>query len=568
MPPHANASGPAPEAFCLGRRKTQGERHKGHNRWCTAAFFFFAFSFFLLALSGCTRSEPPADLTVINGAEPDSLDPAIISTQTEMRIVKALFEGLTRLEGKNATAEPAIAHRWDMSPDGAVYTFHLRTNAFWSTGQSITAEDFVWSWRRALAPETGAEYASQLFFIKGAEDYSTGKTNAATGKPFTPEDVAVRALDPHTLRVELIGPAAFFLDLCAFPTLAAVPRFWIEKHGDRWLLAPPVPCNGAYTLEFWRLNDRVRLRRNPLHWDVANIRSELVDFLPIKSSTTALNLYETGAADVIWDKNLVPNELMDVLGKRPDCHKFDYLGTYFFRFNVKRKPFTDVRVRKAFALAVDRKQLAAKIVRSGETPTSHFTPKGMGVYEPPEGWGCDPEQARKLLAEAGFPGGKDFPPFHYLFKTDKLDEQVGVELQEIWRKELGVKMELRAMEPKVYYSAQSALDYDLSRSSWIGDYNDPNTFLDMFMTGNGNNRTGWSNPAYDELIRTANLQTDPKKRAALLRQAETLLIRDDLPIVPLWFYAGVNFYDPKKIEGIHANLLDEHPIHTIARKKN
>ena len=528
--------------------------------------FILHTSYLILCLS-CTRSDPPADLVLVNGAEPDSLDPAIISTQTEMRIVKALFEGLTRLEGKNATPEPGIAQRWDMSPDGVVYTFHLRTNAVWSTGQPIAAADFVWSWRRALAPETGAEYASQLFFIKGAEDYSTGKTNTATGKPFTPDDVAVRALDPHTLRVELIGPTAFFLDLCAFPTLAVVPRFWVEPHGDRWLLQSPVPTSGAYTLEFWRLNDRVRIRRNPRHWDAANILSERVDFLPIKSATTALNLYETGAADVIWDKNLVPNELMDVLGKRPDCHKFDYLGTYFFRFNMKRKPFTDVRVRKAFALALDRKKLVGKIARSGETPTAHFTPKGMGVYEPPEGWGYDPEQARKLLAEAGFPGGQGFPPFHYLFKTDKLDEQVGVELQEIWRKELGVKMELRAMEPKVYYSAQSALDYDLSRSSWIGDYNDPNTFLDMFMSGNGNNRTGWANATYDNLIRTANLQTDPPKRAALLRQAETLLIRDDLPIVPLWFYAGVNFYDPKRIEGIYPNLLDEHPIHTIRRKK-
>ncbi|NDF01177.1 MAG: peptide ABC transporter substrate-binding protein, partial [Verrucomicrobia bacterium] len=217
-----------------------------------------------------------------------------------MRVVKALFEGLTRLEGTNATPEPAIAERWDMSPDGTVYTFHLRSNAVWSTGQPITAEDFVWSWRRALDPVTGAEYAGQLYFIKGAEDYSTGKTNAATGKLFTPDDVAVRALDPHTLRVELIGPTAFFLDLCAFPTLAVVPRWWVEKHGDRWLLAQPVPCNGAYTLEFWRLNDRVRIRRNARHWDAANIRSEVVDFLPIKSATTALNLYETGAADVIW----------------------------------------------------------------------------------------------------------------------------------------------------------------------------------------------------------------------------------------------------------------------------
>ena len=520
-----------------------------------------------LLLAGCTRSERPADLTILNGAEPDSLDPAIITTQTEMRVVKALFEGLTRLEGTNATPEPALAERWEISPAGTVYTFHLRANAVWSTGQPIHAEDVVWSWRRALAPDTGAEYASQLFFIKGAEDFNGGKTNPATGKPFTGEDVAVRALDPRTLRVELLSPTAFFLDLCAFPTLAVVPRFWVEKHGDRWLLQPPLPVNGAYQLEFWRLNDRVRIRANPRHWDAANVRSAVVDFLPIKSATTALNLYETGQADIIWDKNLVPSELMDVLAKRADCHRFSYLGTYFYRYNVKRKPFDDVRVRQALALAVNKPRLVAKITRSGEQPTSHFTPKGMGVYQPPAGLDYDPVRARRLLADAGFPGGQGFPACHYLFKTDKADEQAAVELQAMWQQELGIKVELRQMEPKVYYSAQSALDYDLSRSSWIGDYNDPNTFLDMFMSHNGNNRTGWANAAYDTLLRQANQQTDPPKRAALLRQAETLLVRDELPIVPLYFYAGVNFFDPQKISGIQQNLLDEHPIHTIQRKR-
>ncbi|MBI3875838.1 MAG: peptide ABC transporter substrate-binding protein [Verrucomicrobia bacterium] len=513
------------------------------------------------------RSVPPADLVIINGAEPDSLDPAIISTQTEMRIVKALYEGLTRLEGTNGTPEPALAERWDISPDGTIYTFHLRSNAVWSTGQPITADDVVWSWRRALDPVTGAEYAGQLFFIKNAENYFTGKTNSATGKRFTAEDIAVQALNARTLRVELISPTAFFLDLCAFPTLAVVPRFWIEKHGDRWLMEQPLPVNGCYQLEFWHMNDRVRLRKNPRHWDAAHVRSAVVDFLPVGTPSTALNLYETGQADVIWDKNLVPNELMDVLGKRPDCHLFDYLGTYFYRYNVTRKPFNDPRVRKALALALDRRKLVERITRSGERPTSHFTPDGIGVYRPPDGLGYDPELARKLLADAGFPGGKGFPAFNYLYKTDKMDEQVAVELQAIWQRELGIKMELRAMEPKVYYTSQSALDYDLSRSSWIGDYNDPNTFLDMFMSGNGNNRTGWANTNYDALVRRANSQTDPHKRAELLREAETLLVRDDLPVVPLYFYAGVNFFDTNKISGIQQNLLDEHPIHTVARRK-
>lgn len=519
-----------------------------------------------LGLTGCIRSEPPADLTIINGAEPESLDPAIITGQPDMRVVKCLFEGLTRLEGTNATPVPALADRWDISPDGTIYTFHLRSNAVWSTGQPITADDVVWSWRRALDPDTAADYAGQLYFIKHAEEYNTGRTNAANGKPFTAEDVAIRALNPRTVRVELIAPTAFFLDLVAFPTMAVVPRHWVEKHGDRWLMTPPVPVNGPYLLDQWRVNDKIRVRRNPSHWDTANVRSSVVDFLPLDSANTALNLYETGAADVIWDKNLVPNELMDALRKRPDCHFFDYLGTYFVRFNVTRKPFDDPRVRKALALAVDKRRIVENITRSGEKVASHFTPKGMVIYQPPEGLGRDLELARKLLAEAGFPGGKGFPPFQYLFKTGKTDEQIAVELQAMWQKELGIKMELRQTEWKVYLAAQSKLEYDLSRSSWIGDYNDPNTFLDMFMANNGNNRTGWKNDRYDELIREGNRQTDPKKREALLQQAELILIRDELPIAPLYFYSGVNFFDPQRIEGIHFNLLDEHPVHMIRRK--
>jgi len=549
-------SSPALRSFAGGKRHVSG-------------IFLFATGLLVCGflITGCARSEPKADIVIINGAEPESLDPAIVSGQPDLRVTRALFEGLTRLEPRTATPIPGLAERWDISEDGTTYTFYLRSNLVWSTGQPITAADVVWSWQRAADPNTASDYAGQLFFIKNGEEFNSAKTNAATGRPYRADDLAVRALDAHTVRVELISPTAFFLDLCAFPTMAVVPRFWIERHGDRWLLTPPLPCNGPYQLEFWRIHDKIRVRKNPRHWDVANIQNNLVDFIPMDSATTALNLYETGQADVIWDKNLIPNELMDVLRDRPDCHRFDYLGTYFYRYNVLRKPFDDARVRLALALAVDKQRLVDKLVKGGEKVASHFVPKGMASYEPPEGQGHDPERARKLLAEAGFPGGKGFPSFQYLFKTGKQDEQIGVELQAMWQKELGITMNLRQTEWKVYLAAQDALDYDVSRSSWIGDYNDPNTFLDMFMSNNGNNRTGWKNPRYDELMRRANRLTDPARRAQLLREAETLLVRDELPIVPIYFYVGVNFFSPDKIEGIYNNLLDEHPVYPIRKKK-
>jgi oligopeptide transport system substrate-binding protein len=514
----------------------------------------------LLLVTGCGPHEQRADLVIMNGAEPESLDPAIVTGQPDGRVCGALFEGLTRFNPKNAKPIPGLAERWDISEDGKTYTFYLRPNLVWSTGEPITSEDVVYSWRRALDPLTASDYAGQLYYVKNGENFNTGKTNAATGKAYTKEDVGVAVVDRNTVKVDLEGPTPFFLDLCAFRTLAIVPRQSIEKHGDRWLVEKPLPTSGPYTLDFWRIHDRIRVRKNPLYWDAKNIQSEVIDLLPTESANTALNLYMTGEADVIWDKNLVPSELMDVLKGRPYVHTYDYLGTYFIRFNLNRKPFDDVRVRKALTMVLDKKRIVERITRSGEKIATCLTPPGMEGYTSPEGIGYDPVQGRKLLAEAGFPGGKGFPTFSYLFNTSEMHKQVAVELQEMWQKELGITMEIRQTEWKVYLSSQSQLDYDLSRSSWIGDYVDPNTFLDMFMSNNGNNRTGWKNSSYDDLIRAANQERDTAKRAKLLHDAEVLLVREDVPIAPLFFYIGVNIFDPAKVEGVHQNLLDEHPL--------
>jgi oligopeptide transport system substrate-binding protein len=312
----------------------------------------------------------------------------------------------------------------------------------------------------------------------------------------------------------------------------------------------------------------VRLRKNPYYWDAANTRSELLDLLPTASPNTALNLYETGVADIIWDKDLVPVELMDVLAKRPDFHNFNYLGTFFYRFNVTRKPLDDPRVRKAFALATHREPLLRKLTFGGETPAYHIVPDGVADYQSPKGLLFDPDQARTLLAEAGFPEGKGFPRLQFMFYAAagggaKLQEKIAVELQQMWRKELGVEIELRQIERKIFYSEQSRLEYDISASSWIGDYNDANTFLDLFASNSGNNRTGWKDQRYDDLIYQANNQTDSRRRAEYFRQAESLLISNAVPIVPLYFYAGFTYFNDAKIKGIYPNLLDEHPLQDI-----
>jgi len=262
--------------------------------------------------------------------------------------------------------------------------------------------------------------------------------------------------------------------------------------------------------------------------------------------------------------------LLDALKSRADFHTYDYLGTYFYRFNVTKKPLDNPLVRQAFALASDKERIIRKLTHGGEKPAWHFVPDGVAHYQSPPGLRFDPVKARELLAQAGFPAGKGFPRIQYAFfagagGAGQLQAHIGVELQQMWRDELGIEVELRQIERKIFYSSQSRLEYDISASSWIGDYNDANTFLDLYLRNSGNNRTGWKNPHYDALLHEANQQTDLDRRAQFLRQAESILINEEVPIVPVYFYSGFNYFDPNKIQGISQNLLDEHPIQNIRK---
>ena len=530
-------------------------------RFCVLLLFLPVFVF----LTGCSKAERPADITIINGVEPESLDPAIITGQADGRVVMGLFEGLTRLNERTARPEPAMAEKWEISPDGRTYTFHLRTTLLWSTAEPITTADVVYSWIRALDPLTASEYAGQLFYVKNGEAFTTGKIK-------DPSQVGVHALDPYTLRVELEHPTPFFLDLCAFETLTVVPRQTIQKYGDRWLMAQPLPCSGPYQLGYWHLNDKIRLIKNTNYWDAANTQSGIIDMLPVGSPDAALNLYIHGQADIVWDKSLVPTDLIDLLLRRPDFHSFSYLGTYFIRFNVTKKPFDDARVRRAMGLVIDRERLVNKITRAGEQPAYQLVPPGTANYLPLDITNYNPELARTLMAEAGYKNGQGFPSFEYLFDAPaggsaKIHEDIAVEMQQMWHDNLGIQMNMRQLEWKVYLSAQAQLDYQVMRSSWIGDYNDPNTFLGMFTSTDGNNHTGWKNPRYDALIHDANEEPDANRRAEIFKEAEKLLIDEDAPIIPLFYYVGINYFDTNRIQGIYQNVLDMHPLQTIKKIK-
>ena len=516
-------------------------------------------------VSGCGRPPDRADLVVINGGEPDTIDPAKIRGQPEGRIAYSLFEGLTRYTVGGDT-EPGIAERWEISADGLKYTFHLRPGTQWSNGEPITSADFVWSWLRALR-EPEAEYKYQFYYIRGAEPYGEAKDNAS--RP--PDDsVAIRAPDAQTLVIELNNPTPFFVDLCAFYTLMPIHRTSVEaaeKAGVSWLRPGMLINNGPFLFTEWRLNDRIRLTRNPRYWDAANVRLNTVDVLPAPTPNTAFNFYFSGVADLILDKSMVPTSLVPDLKKRSDYHATPILATYFIRYNVKRAPFNDERVRKAFSMVVDKELLTKKVTQAGEPVADAFVPPGTAGYQPPAGNKRDPDTARKLLAEAGFPGGAGFPEVHYLYTNkSETDEKIAVELQAMFRRELGISVKLTKKEWAVYLNTLSALDFDLCRSSWVGDYKDPNTFLDMFVTGGGNNNCGWSNKRYDELIALAAKETDGAKRFEQFREAETILIRDEMPICPLFNYVVIMFYSAR-LGGIEGNLTDEHPFRTMYWKK-
>lgn len=512
-----------------------------------------------LLLTGCGPAFQRADLVFLNGAEPETLDPALITGQPEGRISNALFEGLTSFD---ATAKPipGVAESWEISPDKRVYTFHLRHDARWSNGEPVTAEDFVRSWRRTLDPLTGSEYASQLHYLRNGRAYNLGKLTDFS-------QVGVRALDPFTLEVTLENPTTYFLDLCAFTTLAPVHIPTVERYPDDWTKPGKLVSNGAYTLADWRINDRIRLAKNPHYWNRAHVAMKTIDILPISKANTAFSFYAAGQADLLMDKGLVPNQLILELKKRPDFHAAPFLGIYFLRFNCTRPPFNDPRVRRAFSMVVDKQLLVDKITRAGEKPASSLTPPGTAGYEPPAGLARDPDQARKLLAEAGYPDGKGFPRISYLYSEGELNEGLAIEIQGMFRRELGVNIDLQRQEWKVYLRSMASLDYDLCRATWVGDYNDPNTFLGCFVTGDGNNRTGWGDPKYDALIADAARESDQQRRFAIFAQAERLLISEAAPICPLYYYVGIQFYDITRLGGIQANLLDEHPLKAMYWKR-
>jgi len=498
---------------------------------------------------------PPADLVWTAGPEVATLDPAKMTALQDGRVAAALFEGLTVIDPRDLKPRPGVAERWEVSPDGLTYTFHLRADAKWSDGKPVTGADLAWSWRRVLDPATAAEYAYMLYPIRGAQAYYDEMQK--TGGKGDWSKVGVRVEDPRRLVVQLEQPCAYFLDLTAFSTYLPVRADGIERHGERWTFPPDLISNGPYRLAEWRFRSRMRWEKNPHYWNAAAVPLERIELRAFEDSNTALQAYETEAVDLTA---AVPGLAIEPLleernaGKRSDVLYAVNFGTYFYRFNCTKPPLTDARVRRALALAIDRQAIIERAARGGQQPAFVLVPPGVAGYVSPPGFVEDVEAAKRLLAEAGYPGGRGLPELAVLINKSVDHVRVAEMLQQQWRDRLGIRVRIEQVEWKVFLDTVQRLEYQVARGSWYGDYIDPNTFLDMFVTGGGNNQTGWSSAAYDALIARAARETDPKARLRIFAEAETILLRE-APIFPIYVYTTTMLARPG-LAGVEANLMN------------
>lgn len=377
-------------------------------------------------------------------------------------------------------------------------------------------------------------------------------------------EVGVRAEGDRTLVVTLKNRTPYFHSLAAFYTLYPVNRECVEKYGTpRWTKPEHIVSNGPFQLQFRRIRDRIRMVKNPHYWDADNVALGTVDVMAVKSHTTALSMYCEGQLD--WASD-VPKLMIPELMPREDFLTAPALITYFYRLNVTRPPLDNVLVRRALNLAIDKRQICERVTKAGEQPARSLVPPGMAGYEAALCGDFDVEEARRLLAEAGYPGGSGLPTVEILYNTDDNHRAIAEVIGQMWKRHLGIDVELKNVEWGNYLDKQKQLDYSVARAGWIGDYPDPNTFLDMFVTDGGQNQTGWSHRRYDELIAGAAAESDPERRMEMLREAEEILMAE-LPIIPIYFYVSINMVKPH-VRGFTANILDLHPLHVLRIDKS
>ncbi len=505
---------------------------------------------FLLAIVGLilffpkerrTEKPSPSTFRMALSSEPPTLDWSLATDNVSIRVIENLMEGLAEYDDA-LRPTPAIAQRWEVSPDGLQYTFYLRDHVFWTDGKQVTAHDFEYAWKRLLDPDTASEYAYFLYDIQNAMEYNSGKIK-------DPASLGVTALNDFTLLVTLKKPAVYFPAITTFTATFPQRRDLIERYQDRWTEPENLVTCGPFRLHEWRHEYRLILTANEGYYGGRPRLDQLVFYI-VEEEMTALTLYETGRLDRVS----LPPVAIPHYQRHPDYRHGAFLRGYYYGFNVDRPPFQDVRVRRAFAMAIDREELPV-ILKGGEIPATSWVPPEMFGFNPEIGLRFNPDGAKRLLSEAGHPMGKGLPTITLAFNTDPTNRLIAENIQAQWKRNLGVRVQLDNMEWKVYLKQLKEETPQIFRLGWGADYPDPDNFLNLFTRASGNNNTHWGNSPYDRLISEAASESDEARRLTLYNEAQQILTEQEVPIVPL-FFSAQNLLIRPEIEGLHVNAMD------------
>ncbi|MBI5374463.1 MAG: peptide ABC transporter substrate-binding protein [Candidatus Schekmanbacteria bacterium] len=509
----------------------------------------------ILFLYGCkadVEKNDMARLRVAISSEPPTLDWNLATDNVSFTVINNIMEGLTRFDEK-MNVIPSVASRWESFSSFTRYRFYINEKSRWSDGRPVTARDFEYSWKRLLAPETAAEYAYFLYDIKNAYLYNAGKLKNS-------DSVGVKAISDTVLEVTLERPLVFFPALTAFMVTFPLRQDIVEKYGERWTEPDNMIGNGPYHLKKWEHDYKIELSENP-HYKGAKPDFKEVDIFMVSEPNTALLLYETGALDIVE----LPSIAVSKLKTNPEYKRYSILRGYYYGFNTKKAPFNNSIVRRALVSAIDRNEIVNSL-NSGDIPVTSWIPQGMFAENNAIGISFNPEKGRKLLAEAGYAGGKKFPELTIAFNSSEENRIVAENIQSQLSRNLGIHANLDNLEWKVYLTKLKNDCPDIFRLGWGADFPDPDNFMRIFTSSSGNNNTGWGNEEYDRLITEGAETGDNGKRLEIYNKAQKILCEEDVPIIPL-FVGSKNILVKPYITGTSFSPLDTYYYNMFRRKK-
>jgi len=490
-------------------------------------------------------------LHMANGSEPQSLDPHIITGIPEDQIVRNIFEGLVVLDPDTTKPAPGSAERWEVLDGGKQFRFHLRKSLKWSNGDQITAHDFHYSMNRVLSPAIANPYIVFFDGITNATAYHEGLVTDF-------EQVGVKVIDDYTLDILMDEPSPVILTHMTGQYFYPVHKSTIEKFGvmdersTPWFRPENIVSNGAFALKEWITNTHVMVEPNPHYWDTDTVKLKRIYFHAIESFDTQYRAFENGQVHVA---HYLPQHVIMKLEKErpPEYISHTYLGTYFYSFNTKKPPLDNPKVRRALSLSIDRELIVKQVAQGGQVAAYSFVPPGANGYEPDYQFEENLEEAKRLLAEAGYPNGEGFPLMSVLFNTSENHRRIAEAIQQMWKNGLGIDIELQNMEWKVYLETRDRGDFEIARAAWVGG-TDYAGYLDILVENSGNNDSKWSNAVFDELYKKSQTVMDPKLRIKTIQQAESIMLKQ-MPIAPIYFYT-VNYLVDTRVKGWDTNPVD------------